>query len=163
MGKYKRPDFIRFPAILICMENKERHFTQIAYYEEEKARRPGIMVLMRDWGDCYHLFGKDAENALPIVEKVLTHEVAGMCYTFSKGEYDYSVLGFGIHNLDKVLPNLLRADYRVTIVDYIQELRDRERKGLVTHPIINLEVMQEKTKPVKPIQQSLFDIPGFFG
>lgn len=78
---------------LSALQQPDTILTSSKFYFEQKKKHPEACIIMRYY-DAYYILGDDADN------------------------YSYPKFSFGCHNLDKVLPELIRAGLRVAISDY---------------------------------------------
>lgn len=134
-------------------------FTIYTLFEQGKKKYPDAVLFIRNWGDCYECLNEDADKVHEIAHEALTHIDAGQCYVYQQGQK----FTFGIHNLDKVLPLVIRAGHRTMIADFVEQRKEWEKK----HPeyIEELQTNIEKIlkpEPPRERQMSLFDIAGFF-
>ncbi|MFT6717862.1 MAG: DNA mismatch repair protein MutS [Sphingobacteriales bacterium] len=84
-------------------------------YNSFKAKYPDAILLFRV-GDFYETFGKDAIIASKVLGIVLTKRKNGAAS-------DLELAGFPYHSMDTYLPKLVRAGYRVAIVDQLEDAK----------------------------------------
>src|SRR5262249_28547669 len=90
-------------------------------YRQAKERHPGMLLLFR-MGDFYELFNEDAEIGAKVLGLTLTSR-----------DKSIPMAGIPHHALEKYLPRLLQAGYRVAICDQVEDAS--EAKGLVRREV----------------------------
>lgn len=137
----------------------DKMLTQYTYYQKMQEKRPQHVIVMRDFGS-YYILGEKAKDVLPTIEKLLTHPDAGKCFSWSPSEFAYSSLSFGKHNLDRVLPALIRAGFSPAIESYDEYRKTPEYKQHEEQVFAHWRKMKEdeerKQKQRNPVQLELF-------
>ena len=123
--------------------------TDRVYYHSLLPKHSNAVIIMRYYESYEIRTSHQCDIAAPVVCPLLTHKYAGKCYQLGD-DYGEMRLSFGRHNLQPVTCALVRAGYRVVIVDYNEFIKDHPQ------PVAHFP----KPKP-KPRQLSLFDIEGF--
>lgn len=125
-----------------------------------KNRTEKVIVIMRHY-DQYSILGDDADLVAPVLTDVLTHKHAGRMYCYDRENYSYHVFSFGRHNLDKVLPVIIRNDWHVAISDFDAAFKEWGGHPRADRLIAEAEAKRKQQQPKPPVQLSLFDVEGF--
>jgi DNA mismatch repair protein MutS len=94
-------------------------------YVEVKAENPEALLLFR-MGDFYELFYDDARIASPVLGLTLTSRD-------KNSDNPVPMAGFPYHSLDGYLQKLIRAGYRVSICDQVED--PKTAKGMVRREV----------------------------
>ena len=97
-------------------------------YNAIKSKYPDAILLFRI-GDFYETFGEDAVKAADVLGIILTKRANGAAS-------EIELAGFPHHALDKHLPKLVRAGYRVAICDQLED--PKQAKGVVKRGITEI-------------------------
>jgi DNA mismatch repair protein MutS len=97
-------------------------------YYQVKGKYPDTIILIRV-GDFYETFGEDAITASRVLGITLTKRGAG-----TDGEIELA--GFPYHAMDTYLPKLVKAGFRVAIMDQLED--PKATKGLVKRGITEI-------------------------
>ena len=97
-------------------------------YYQVKGKYPDTIILIRV-GDFYETFGEDAITASSVLGITLTKRGAG-----TDGEIELA--GFPYHAMDTYLPKLVKAGFRVAIMDQLED--PKATKGLVKRGITEI-------------------------
>ena len=97
-------------------------------YYQVKGKYPDTIILIRV-GDFYETFGEDAITVSSVLGITLTKRGAG-----TDGEIELA--GFPYHAMDTYLPKLVKAGFRVAIMDQLED--PKATKGLVKRGITEI-------------------------
>ena len=100
----------------------------MAQYESIKAQRPDCILFYR-MGDFFELFGDDATTAHRILGLTLTKRNNG-------GAGAVPLCGFPHHQLDRYLPKMIEAGYKVAVCEQVED--PKLAKGVVKREIVEV-------------------------
>lgn len=110
-------------------------------FQDIKKQYPDAILIFR-CGDFYEIYHEDADKASKVLNITLTNRGDGV-----------HLCGFPFHALDRYLPKLVRAGFRVAICDKLEEQEKKEQVTKQSNPDM------KKPEPKQDIQLSM----SFFG